>query len=613
MSRHLPFHRVPLLGFLPNPSFDLHTRFSNEPYHHPPPNAFALSGRDLSLAEDALSSGSDPAFLQTPGNQPNLPEFDVHQFFNDPFPELDTLRPGLDFSAPTSFVDPWRSATPPAQMNCPFKLIGRNQISFSPKSSMSLSASTRAELDHLPICVTPSSLNAASLIETATPIQPKLLFHSSEDLSKLTPRPPTPQTPTKPRAKKSPSKQKAKSSFSKNKEKKPSVPKPGRGYSKGKKSALEKETLKILSSSALVSDLPTSSTHSTRPTSFPNDITVDPTLSSFPLQIPFQGYTPQSQILSPRFVSPSFPSDIPGLGHLSFNETSYQNQCSGSHNTSLASSDPNDIRTRVGHSMFSHDCIVNAPIPASNPLSSGLADNNYFVFPSQAFLDTSPIPPWGPSNHLNVNASNRTALYPNILNHPVPTKDDFFNKSNQDPVVMMSQTRSDPEDYKTTQNTFESIDLTGHHASMSSLSVPSTFNLPSTRPLDLGSATHSIPPLSSGLQGSSSHTIPPFPTRPTPGAVWPSSPSHKNYSKPGATNPLKTRLNTGRSGRQSKPSTTLPSTPIQRGPPASVFVNFTPKDSKKLLSGVAPSGSSKRKASSQQALVTPSKRRVITT
>ncbi|KAI9881596.1 MAG: hypothetical protein M1830_000160 [Pleopsidium flavum] len=67
-------------------------------------------------------------------------------------------------------------------------------------------------------------------------------------------------------------------------------------------------------------------------------------------------------------------------------------------------------------------------------------------------------------------------------------------------------------------------------------------------------------------------------------------PSRSPSASPSAITPTKTRR-TSRPSNRRKSCTTTPKTPTSVG-----FVNFTPSDSKKILTGVAPSGSSKTKA-----------------
>ncbi len=68
------------------------------------------------------------------------------------------------------------------------------------------------------------------------------------------------------------------------------------------------------------------------------------------------------------------------------------------------------------------------------------------------------------------------------------------------------------------------------------------------------------------------------------------TPSRSPSASPSAITPTKTRRASRPSNRR-KSCTTTPKTPTSAG-----FVNFTPSDSKKILTGVAPSGSSKTKA-----------------
>ncbi|KAH9809731.1 hypothetical protein DFH28DRAFT_540987 [Melampsora americana] len=584
-------------------------------------NPFMPSARDSVLTEDAISSGSDNSGLQYPANQFVIGEVELDKFLDDPFPDIDLDPPSPDFTSTTAFIDPWRASTPTAQLDLPFKLVGRNNISFSPKSSSD--ASPRAAL----INPFPQNLNSTtcnpvdiasvptkqpSLKEIATPTQPNPLFHSPTNPRRLTAFPPSPTTPTRPRN--------SQSKFSRSKGKEPRSPNPKKRQqcSRPTNDFLEQPTTpssnQNIDSPIRVTSSPSHIDHNQDSWAKPGSIRPTPESGLFnPSQL-FAGaettspIDPNSHVTSQIGYGPSInhkPSSLhwPEISSSLRNSSLFPQQptsldinswplSSGPHGNLI--SNPNHIH---------NDNISSAgmtasfdPLLGSSKLSTQLPESlGFFSSP----FDSNPS-----AKHFKDQFLTPSSLLPSP--HIQTSCDSNKTKS---PSATMSQSRSDPEVH---QQTFGKLDIFQDRAS-----------LPTSRTLDsllngvldqFDQKTNSMvhfPLISGGSLSGHQTCLQPKPTSSMAGQSAtvvrsPVTPSTSSFPRSTPKSVSEVAVN-----RPTSPSKTITKNTSTRSKPLeSVFVNFTPKDSQKLLSGVAPSGSSKRKRSSQIPDSTPSKRRI---
>ncbi|KAG0148260.1 hypothetical protein CROQUDRAFT_132068 [Cronartium quercuum f. sp. fusiforme G11] len=632
--------------------------------HHVESNAFMPSVRDLSLAEDALSSGSDNSLLPTSGTQLQLPNIGGDKFLEAPFPDIDLDQPVPDFSNTTAFIDPWRAVTPTAQLDCPYRLTGRNQINFSLKSSVA--APVKTELDGIghfqqavtssfnpvvfnSVCVNPAYLTSPSLTETVTPTQSNALFHFSTNANRPIPSPPSPQTPTKPQAAKLSKKSNVKAPCSKTDKKKTASPRnrnqafrsettPGRESPKkaktGPKSSLKK--LEGTFSFGLI-DSPQEDNvvQNTRP------INKALGAGAANLDKPVAGPTPDpSHVhpIHPALLAESYPNSYQSNGSLPFG-ISYPTTLTNS-NSCWPFQSPISQQSYPESHEVGQDGGLN---PSTNhmpfgPQVSQLGSSPDWKSSLITLTSMSPSSFKGPlensgassfSKGYPCNASS-TTLNPSSDSNPLftdpfllpalPIKNSCGTNTSESPPVLMAQSRSDPETYQQTDNGEHLSNFFQNRASQPSFSTPTSAQSSPTRPSDHTTRSlaglHFAAPLGSfsGIQPQ----IPQSLDSTIAGLSTVATPSHATASHPSSSNPIQAGTvhqlaPVARSPSPSRPSTTLSAQSTHSKAPPSIFVNFTPKDSKKLLSGVAPSGSSKRKRSSQPSPSTPSKRRGVTT
>ncbi|EGG08540.1 uncharacterized protein MELLADRAFT_84740 [Melampsora larici-populina 98AG31] len=585
-------------------------------------NPFMPSAHDSLLTEDAISSGSDNSGLQYSAPQLAIGEGEFDKFLDDPFPDIDLDPPSPGFSSTTAFIDPWRASTPTAQLDRPFKLVGRNNISFSPKSSSD--ASPRAALVNPflqnftsttcnPVDVASVSPAHSSLEEIATPTQPNPLFQSPTNPRRLTAFPPSPTTPTKPRT------SKAKSPRTKTKDaRSPALKK--RKKSRSTDDILEEHSI------------PSSNQNTNSPikvTGSPSHIGRNQDSWAKPGSI-------QTTQESGLFNSRQFSA---GAGATSSIDLNSLLQSPTGYDPSISHRSSDSCMPDVSSSLRNFNLFPQLPTSQdinswplnlgfqenSTPYSNHLHDNNIFSSGMTSSFDTSlnidkpstqlpeGLRPFSSAFDSNSFIKNFTdqSLAPSIHSSLLPSphiQTSYNEKKADSPSVLMSQSRSDPEVY---QQTFGKSNFSQDRAS-----------LPTSRSPDsllsgvLNHFEHRVNfmanfSLASGGFFSGNQTS--FQPKPMPTTAGPSttiSRSPVTPSNPSSTQKSTSELTLARSPSPSKPSIGAKHTPTRPKPLESVFVNFTPKDSQKLLSGVAPSGSSKRKRSSQVQPSTPSKRRI---
>lgn len=585
-------------------------------------NPFIPSARDSALTEDAISSGSDNSALQYSATQLVLGEVEFDKFLDDPFPDIDLDPPSPNLSSTTAFIDPWRASTPTAQLDRPFKLVGRNHISFSPKSSSDApprAALINPFLQNLtpttcnPVDVASVSPNQPSCEEIATPRQPNPLFQSPTNPRRLTTFPPSPKTPTKPRT--------SKAKFPRSNAKSP-TPKKRKQCSRSTDDLLDERKTpssnQDANSSSRVTGSPSHTARIQDSWAKPRSIQTTQESGLFNLsQLSADAETaspidPNSHLQSQIGYGPSMSPGhadfrMPELSSSLRNYNLFPPQLtsqdinswplnSGFTGNLSQPSDHHDTNIFSARMTSSFDALLGTDKPSTQlPESLSFLSSPFDVNSAAKYFTDRSLAP----------SSNSSLL-------PSPYLQNSSDSKNLDsPSVSMSQSRSDPEVY---QQTLGKLNFSQDRASLPTSWTPDSLLNGGLNHFDHRINSMGNFPLTSGglfSGNSTSFQATAIPSVAGPSAtvsrspVTPSTPSYPRPPQKGAP-----ELAVNRSPSPSKPSNSSKNTPTRQKPLESVFVNFTPKDSQKLLSGVAPSGSSKRKRSSQMPPSTPTKRRI---